>query len=384
MVREYALQNRRTVLKTLGAVSISGALAGCSGGGNGGGGSDGGDGGDSGSGSGGSGSSGDGDSGSGGSTETEAQSSFPEQPIRMIIPYGPGGGFDYYTRLVSKYMEEELPVAVQPQNVTPDIAGHNQMYRAEPNGYTNGVTSVSSMSKAQVLREEANFDLTEMTIYPRIAGTTEVIAVGTHTDIESVDQLVTALQNEELNIYGESLTGGSILDLVAFGAVGGLLEANQITENFVQFGGLANGIAAMRRGDVDVLGSPLSSMLQYVESGDVRIIVSLTTGDPPERAPDGVVTLDDTPVEDPSAVTGFLGVEYDRVFAGPPDIPEDRAEVIRSTLDSVIQNPDLIAEAEESDRVINYASSEEAQAAVEDAVRSAEDNRELLEELFSS
>jgi tripartite-type tricarboxylate transporter receptor subunit TctC len=372
--------SRRRILKTTGALAATGAIAGCSGGG----------GGDSGGGDGDSGGDGGGDSGGdGGSTDTSTatatEMSYPDRPIEMIIPYGTGGGFNYYTRLVSQYMQEDyLPVAVQPQNVTPDVAGHNQLYRVEPDGYTAGVTSVSSMSKAQVLRDEANFDLREMTTFPRIAGTVECIAVGTHTDIENGQQLIDAMSAGELNCYGESTTGGSILDLVALGAVGGVYSADRVLDNFVQFDGLSTGIAAMRREEVDVVGSPLGSMLQYVESGDVRIITTMTSGDPPERAPEGTQTLSDLPVDDPAAVTGFLGVEFDRVFAGPPDIPEERAQVLREAMANAIQDEDLIADAEENDRVINFASSEEADQAIDDAVSAAEDNRELLQRLFGN
>src|ERR1700685_1076379 len=72
-----------------------------------------------------------------------ALADYPDRNIDLIIPYGPGGGFDLYARAVGRAMESYLlkGVKVIPRNV-PGAGGAKglaTMYRAAPDGYTMGI-----------------------------------------------------------------------------------------------------------------------------------------------------------------------------------------------------------------------------------------------------
>src|SRR5258708_39633202 len=71
-----------------------------------------------------------------------ASADYPNKPIRFIIPYAPGGGFDVYVRVIAPVMEQFLPrkVNIVPVNVAGGggAKGLAQLYRAQPDGYPLG------------------------------------------------------------------------------------------------------------------------------------------------------------------------------------------------------------------------------------------------------
>lgn len=96
-----------------------------------------------------------------------ARAGYPDRNIDMIVPYGPGGGFDTYARAVARFMDKFLPsgVKVIPRNV-PGAGGKRgtaTIYRAKPDGYTLGIVNLPGMAVPQILGEPAQYDLDKIT-----------------------------------------------------------------------------------------------------------------------------------------------------------------------------------------------------------------------------
>src|SRR5581483_11676977 len=66
------------------------------------------------------------------------QSSYPDRPIRIVVPYPPGGGTDTLTRLVSKYMTESLkqPIVIENRPGADARIGMDIVTKAPADGYT--------------------------------------------------------------------------------------------------------------------------------------------------------------------------------------------------------------------------------------------------------
>jgi tripartite-type tricarboxylate transporter receptor subunit TctC len=65
-------------------------------------------------------------------------SNYPDEQIRLVIPYSPGGATDIIFRLVATELEDELGVAVVPVNMSGASAtiGSREVRNADPDGYT--------------------------------------------------------------------------------------------------------------------------------------------------------------------------------------------------------------------------------------------------------
>lgn len=373
------VNNRREFLKIASGSLVATSLAGCTGDGgsndgtdNGNGGSDGSDGGNN-----------DGSEGSDGGnngTDTPAESEFPEQDIRLIIPYGTGGGFDAYARLAAQHLSDRLSVDVLAQNVegAGGIIGHEQIYNADPDGYTSGIVDAQLGAANQVM-EDVEYQLENMTYYAQAAGEGYAIAVGTNTGIETWDDYVAAAQNNELMYFTIGPRSGGIVTPLAVAELTGLYPTDSVIDNMVMYNSRGDGIAAIKRGDVQVMASAYSSLLPYVESGDLRMIMVMSTDDsPPDATPDAE-TLETAGVSSRDELESMLSLR--RLFAGPPDVPDDRRDFLREHFEAVLNDDELLAEAEDMGRPVNYASGEESKEIMEDAIAKWEDLRPLLEEI---
>lgn len=365
---EY-LSNRRKFLKTTG-VAGAGLLAGCSG--DGGDGSDGGGGGDGGDGS-------DGDDGSDGSD-------FPETDVRLLIPYGPGGGYDTYTRLAAKYVQEYLPGdrSVQPQNVegAGGVIATEEVYNADPDGHTNFIANLSSFAVTQLV-EDVNYDLTEMTWYAQIAQDLRGIAVSKETGIETFAEYVEAVQNEEIRFYSTGAGDANHYIPVVVGEMGGFYDADKVTDNLVIYDGRGEGFQGVLSGDVEVFSGTYHSILPFVEDEDAMnmILVFNTEDEPPEQTPDAETFATAEPeIADQQAIIDT--VTGRRLFGGPPDVPDDRTEILRDAFEQALSDDEFLQEAEEADRPINYLSGEESAGAVDNMIGMWEDNPDLLDAIF--
>ena len=73
-----------------------------------------------------------------------AQSSYPDRPIQMLVPWGAGGGTDATARIIGTLLEKELgqPVNVVNRTGGSGVVGHSAIATAKPDGYTIGVVTI--------------------------------------------------------------------------------------------------------------------------------------------------------------------------------------------------------------------------------------------------
>src|SRR5204863_4193448 len=83
-----------------------------------------------------------------------AEGKYPERPIKIIVPFPPGGGVDLTARLLMEPLSKELgqTIVVDNKGGAGGLIGTTAMAQAPPDGYTIAVTGVSSMSAGPHLR----------------------------------------------------------------------------------------------------------------------------------------------------------------------------------------------------------------------------------------
>lgn len=361
---------RRRFLQTVGAAGTVG-LAGCT--------SDTGDGSDGGSDDG----NGDGSGNGQDSTEEEQSVDFPDRDMRVIIPFSAGGGYDFYARALAKHLPDHLPeeVNVQAQNVT-GAEGRialQELANADPDGHTISIMHVQRFTQQTHLYDE-DYDLREFTWLPTITEEFDSIAIADHVDIDSWDDFVEGIQNEELIEASTGPTSGGTVSMITLGQVTGLWDSDAILDNQVITDGTGDSISLLIGGDADYINGSYSSILPYVESGDLTPIMFYNLDDsiPPE-APDWAETLGTADIDNAQAVRDITMTV--RSFAGPPDIPDDVHETLSQSISDAIQSDDLQAEAEENERPIVYRDAESTEELVHGAIEAWGEQEELLETL---
>lgn len=282
---------------------------------------------------------------SGAETE-QARAWEPTEDVEFIIPFGPGGGFDAYSRQVVEAAQDLLPdgVRMTVKNVegAGGAVGAQTLARAEADGHTIGLVYDVGLAVSQTLDDDAQINLLEDFEY--IAAITEepytlfATAASGYTSLEE-------LQGATVR-YGT--TGASSAMFVAGVILSDLVGFD--TQFVTAYGGAGDLLSGATRGDIDVSALEASSIAQYVETGD--LVPLLVLGDEP--APQ----FPDTPT-----ISEVDGLESPILSMRPIGAPSGVGDEIVAYWEDVflqaMESEGLLAWSEESGRAVSPSTAEE-------------------------
>ena len=261
-----------------------------------------------------------------------AHAQYPDKNIDLIVPYGPGGGFDIYARAVGKAMENHLPkhVRVVVRNIpgAGSVNGIATMYRAAPDGYTMGIVDLPGAVAPQIKGEQLPYDLDKATWLGTVNIGVYSLVVGKKTAFTTLD----AFRKPADRVPFFATTGSNDLAMAKIAAAVLGIKAHFLT---AYSGGPATHLAIIR-GEADAgLGIDVA-IAKHLASGDLRELVWFAKKGA-RGTPDGVATADD--VGHPE----LANLSLNRVFAAPPGLPQ----LVRNRLIDVVQkalnDPELAA-----------------------------------------
>jgi tripartite-type tricarboxylate transporter receptor subunit TctC len=133
---------------------------------------------------------------------------YPEKPIRLIIPFSPGGTNDVLGRIIAQHLSETLGETVVPDNRTgfQGIIGTNLAAKAEPDGYT--LVMISSAYTMNPVVYKIPYDtLTALEFVAKIGASFLVLSVGPLLPVNSVKELLDTAQRRPGEIVFTSSGG---------------------------------------------------------------------------------------------------------------------------------------------------------------------------------
>ena len=82
-----------------------------------------------------------------------AAQEWPQRPVRMIVPFGPGGGADIIGRIVAQSLQEKLgqPVVIENRPGAGGTLGNEAVARADKDGYTLGIMTAAMIWPAVIM-----------------------------------------------------------------------------------------------------------------------------------------------------------------------------------------------------------------------------------------
>lgn len=231
-----------------------------------------------------------------------------DKPITFVIPYSPGGGFDTIVRTFAPALEKVLGAEVVPENIpgAGGTKGAQSVHRAAPDGYTIGIYNIPGFTVNQVIGKDMGFDLSEVSWIANLATARYALAVKVDSEIDSLAALCDQGREVKMSDTGASSTA-SVTTRVSFA----LIDCPLIDVN--GYKGSNDAMIAVMRGEVDGTLKPISSLKKYVDSGDLKLIVTYTN----DEAVEGVDSTGALGYGDLSKLT------LQRVIGGPPGMPED-------------------------------------------------------------
>lgn len=278
---------------------------------------------------------------------------FPEKDITFIIPYSTGGGMDTTARAIARVMGKYLPnnVNVVPKNVpgAGGNKGYNELLRSEPDGYTICVVNFPGAAIPQLVGKEGAVDTSKFAWVGQMSTSAYVLAVSGKTDtFKTLDDLKNLGRPAKLTHTGFGSTSyaaaGIIKDAVGFEAVP--LTGYKSSKDY---------ILGMIRGDGDGTVAPVETFYKFVQSGDVRVLMTF----------EAKSTIEGVPTARELGYADLEGLGVYRLVAAPPGTPKEIVQILSEAMQKAILDTESQAWAEKTKRPFNPLTADETQAAVD-------------------
>lgn len=205
------------------------------------------------------------------SADVNPAQAYPDRPIRLVVPFPPGGGLDVMGRAVAAQVEQQTgrTIVVDNRAGANGIIGSEIVARARADGYTvmnNGAALVVGQIIYRKLPYDIERDFTPITSIGRGIG--YLLLVNASSPVRTVKDLIALAKSKEGPIsYGSAGVGNpNHLALALFSVRAG------IDPTHVPHKGMAPSINALLTGDVQFTSSPASVALPQVKAGRLRAL----------------------------------------------------------------------------------------------------------------
>lgn len=297
--------------------------------------------------------------------------------ITLIVPHGAGGGYDTYARLIAPYIEKHTGASVVIENISgaAGVVGRNELWNAQPDGYTIGLSAYSSIIMNEINElEAAEYNAADFTYLARVTGEPTLIAASSSGKVQSVQDL---LQMEVVK-YGEpSVVDDTYFNTMVFGSDHGI-SILPVTG----YEGTSELMLALFRNEFDILNRSVSNLSGFISSGEVipLILNGFVRSDELPEVPT-MLELAVSESHEAHALLFATMVENSRGFLAPPGLPQDITGAWQEVLRLVLTDPELLEAAAKNNLPIEFMHGTEVALLLQEAVVMGEVIKPLISEL---
>lgn len=256
---------------------------------------------------------------------------WPARPIRLVVPFPPGGLIDNMARLVGSRLSQELgqPVVIDNKPGAGGNVGAAEVARAPADGYMLLMAS-PALTISPAVYKNLPYQPSQLAPVALLGRVPNVLLVNPASGIGKVQDLVGRAKAKPGQLNYASNGNGTSLHLSAE-----LFKRRSETFiTHVPYRGAAAAITALLSGEVDMMFDNLPSAIGQIQSGKLRAL-AVTTAQRSSALPD-VPTLAEAGIEGFN-VSAWFGV------AAPAGLPTPVATRLADALQKVVQQPEVAA-----------------------------------------
>ena len=254
---------------------------------------------------------------------------YPSKPIRIIVPFVPGGNIDITARTIAPGLMEALgqPVIVENRSGAGGRIGSAQVAKSPPDGYTVLLGAPGTLVAQPVFHDDIEYQpLRDFVYTSRISLVSSAVVVHPSMPVRSVKELIAFAKARPGELFMGSAGQGSGTHLQ-----GELFQSMaRVKFTHVPYKGGAAASVAIVSGQVHLAFDQVSSCGPFIKSGRLRALAVTT----PQRSK----FLPEVPTIDES---GLRGYDYSTwtTLAIPAATPREAVQKLRDAVDAVIAQP---------------------------------------------
>ncbi|MCO4087690.1 MAG: tripartite tricarboxylate transporter substrate binding protein [Limnohabitans sp.] len=261
---------------------------------------------------------------------TQAQS-YPNKPVRLIVPFPAGGATDLFARTVSQKLGEKLGVALIVENRpgAGGTLGADLAAKASPDGYTLLLSTSSTHSIGPNLNPRMPYDaVRDFTPIGHLGNAPSIMLVPNNSPAKTVKEWIDHAKKNPGRLNYASSGNGTIVQLSAE-----LFKAQaDVFVVHIPYKGTALAIPDLITGKVDVLFDSLPTGMPHVREGRLRAL--------------GVTSLKATPLAPgvPAIADVLPGYESNTWFGlfGPKGLPPEVVSRVNTAANQALQDPEVM------------------------------------------
>lgn len=283
-----------------------------------------------------------------------AQGKYPEREIEMVIPWNPGGASDITGRIFIDELGKILKVPVIPVNKpgAGGTLGVTYAHKAKKDGYTILFGSVGHLMGAASV-ENVIFDpINDFVPIAMICGSNYSVFIKGDSPIKTLEDLIGRAKKSPKSVsIGCALKSDVHLNIVIFQKAAG------VEFNIVPFKGGAEATTALVGGHVEAGLNITSNFLQFIKSGDVRILAQI--GDRRSKYLPDVPTF-----KEKGLSQAFIDKNWNGLFV-PAGVPKPIMDILAAASEKAVQSTELINRMDKVAYSVEYLGATEFRKKVE-------------------
>jgi tripartite-type tricarboxylate transporter receptor subunit TctC len=273
---------------------------------------------------------------------------FPSRPIRLVVPFPPGGAVDFYARVVQAQLAERFgqPIVIENRPGASGMIGADNVAKSAPDGYSLLLGNIASLAINVGLYAKMPYNpVTDFTPITHTIDVNYVLVVHPSVPVHSVRELIDYAKANPGTLAFGSAGSGSLPHLAGelFKSLTGVRMIH------VPYKGGGPMVTDLLAGSVQLVIADQANLMPHVKSGKLRALAVASAKRSPGAPELPTIAEAGVPSFQAVAWNGLVGPagmskdvvqKINRVFVDTMAVPDIRARLLDAGLDPIGDSPD--------------------------------------------